>query len=59
MNEEILRSYGITHIVNWSSTAKCNSFDGIEYLCFPGIRTYKDMKGKGYQLACGSLVIII
>ncbi|KAL9184854.1 hypothetical protein ACHAXT_002631 [Thalassiosira profunda] len=32
-NEESLRSHGITHIIDWSKTARCNLFDGIDYLC--------------------------
>ena len=30
-------------MINWSPTVHCNIVDDIEYLCFTGIMTYKDL----------------
>lgn len=38
VNSKSLHEAGITHVVNWSSTAKCNVFDDIEYMCIQGVR---------------------
>lgn len=46
MNKESLYKNGITHVVNWSATAKCNDYDGIEYLCITVIRRYDQMKER-------------
>lgn len=43
MNEESLRKNGITHVINWSNSARCNRFDGIEYLCVEGITSQSEM----------------
>eukprot|EP01082_Thalassiosira_pseudonana_P009266 g8248.t1 g8248 contig29:82407-83444(-) len=43
MNEEGLREAGITHVINWSSSAKCNLFSGIKYLCVTGVRHKEDL----------------
>ena len=37
LNKEDLVENNITHIVNWSGTARCNVFDDIEYKCVFGI----------------------
>mmetsp|Transcript_17570 Transcript_17570/g.38038 ORF Transcript_17570/g.38038 Transcript_17570/m.38038 type:complete len:405 (+) Transcript_17570:216-1430(+) len=42
-NEESLHRNNITHVINWSPWAHCNVVDDIEYLCFTGILTYKQM----------------
>ena len=44
MNEESLRKNGITHVINWSNSARCNLFDGIEYLCLTGISGHEGMR---------------
>lgn len=44
MNEESLRKNGITHVINWSNSARCNLFDGIEYLCLTGISGREGMR---------------
>lgn len=43
LNEESLRENGITHIINWSNSARCNVFDGIEYLCISGVKSGKTL----------------
>ena len=37
LNHESLRKNGNTNVINWSSSAKCNAFDDIEYMCIRGI----------------------
>lgn len=38
-NRVALEKHGITHIINWSNSAKCNLFDDeFIYLCIRGIR---------------------
>ena len=44
LNQESLRKNGITHIVNWSNTAKCNAVEGIEYMCVSGISSSRDIR---------------
>lgn len=46
MNHEALQRHGITHIINWSSTARCNVFSDFEYLCIPGIDNYEAMNAN-------------
>ena len=36
-NHVSIKRDGITHIINWSGTAKCNLFKDIEYLCIEGV----------------------
>ncbi|KAL3796112.1 hypothetical protein HJC23_000615 [Cyclotella cryptica] len=43
LNKESLLNKNITHVVNWSNSARCNVVDGIEYLCVRGIRDRTDM----------------
>ncbi|KAL7520826.1 hypothetical protein ACHAWX_005529, partial [Stephanocyclus meneghinianus] len=43
LNRESLLEQNITHVVNWSNSARCNVIDGVEYLCVRGIRVRKDM----------------
>mmetsp|Transcript_36957 Transcript_36957/g.66479 ORF Transcript_36957/g.66479 Transcript_36957/m.66479 type:complete len:357 (-) Transcript_36957:57-1127(-) len=43
MNLEALQRNNITHVINWSSTARCNIFSEINYLCIPNISGYKAM----------------
>lgn len=43
LNEKSLHENGITHVINWSSKAKCNIFDGIEYLCMDDTKTKNKM----------------
>lgn len=42
-NQEALHRNGITHIIGWSPTARCNDFDEIHYLCIPNILQYNDL----------------
>ena len=43
-NREALEKHGITHIINWSSSAKCSLFDDkFIYLCISGVRGNKGM----------------
>jgi len=44
LNQKALVANNITHVVNWSSSARCNVFEGIEYRCFQGISGRMDMK---------------
>eukprot|EP00984_Skeletonema_dohrnii_P020095 scaffold9709_cov126-Skeletonema_dohrnii-CCMP3373.AAC.6 len=44
LNKKALMANNITHVVNWSSSARCNVFGGIEYRCFQGISGRMDMK---------------
>lgn len=32
-------------MINWSSSAKCNAFDDIEYMCIRGITGPSEMRG--------------
>ena len=43
MNQEFFHKNGVTHVINWSSSARCNVFDDIEYLCMSGIRGHTGM----------------
>ncbi len=39
LNHKSLQEHGITHVINWSSsTASCNVFEDVEYLCIQNIR---------------------
>ena len=44
MNEKALKEYGITDIISWSTTAKCNNYPFIKYMCFTNVSNYGDMK---------------
>lgn len=44
MNHQSLKENGITHIINWSSSAKCHSFPDIQYLCYGDIRSPNEME---------------
>lgn len=37
MNYKTVQENEITHVINWSSSAKCNAFNDIEYMCIAGI----------------------
>ena len=43
LNENAIRARNITHVVNWSSTARCNVWGDINYLCIYGLRERSDM----------------
>jgi hypothetical protein len=43
LNKKSLLEHNITHVVNWSNSARCDVFDGIQYLCVEGIRGRDDM----------------
>lgn len=43
MNQEALHRNGITHVVSWSPTARCDVFPSVHYLCVHDILNYKDM----------------
>ena len=43
LNENAIRARNITHVVNWSSTARCNVWGDINYLCIYGLRGRSDM----------------
>ena len=38
LNKESLVKNRITHVVDWSNTARCNVFDNLQYLCISNIR---------------------
>jgi len=38
LNHKALHEAGITNVINWSSTARCNVFADMEYMCIKGIR---------------------
>ena len=43
-NRVALEKHGITHIINWSNSAKCNLFDDMFiYLCISEVRGKKGM----------------
>ena len=43
-NRVALEKHGITHIINWSNSAKCNLFDDkFIYLCIGGVRGSRGM----------------
>ena len=44
MNEESLKQHGITHVISWSATAKCNNFGNMHYMCITDVSDYIDMK---------------
>lgn len=44
LNHKSLHKMGITNVINWSSTARCNVFDDIEYMCIEGVRGGNDMQ---------------
>jgi hypothetical protein len=44
LNHEALRKNGITHVINWSPSAKCNTFDDMEYMCISGVRGDHSMR---------------
>lgn len=46
LNHEALRENGITHVINWSPSAKCNTFDDMEYMCISGVRGDHSMRGQ-------------
>ena len=37
MNFKTIQENEISHVINWSSSAKCNAFTNIEYMCVTGI----------------------
>ena len=43
LNRKSLVANNITHVVNWSSTARCNVFKDIKYRCILGLRGRSDM----------------
>ena len=43
-NHASIKKDGITHIINWSNTAKCNLFKDFEYLCVSGVLGESEMK---------------
>ncbi|KAL7477329.1 hypothetical protein ACHAW6_003135 [Cyclotella cf. meneghiniana] len=43
LNKDSLLRHNITHVVNWSNSARCYVVEGIEYLCLHGIRSREDM----------------
>ena len=43
LNHTALKSHNITHIVNWSSTSRCDVWDDIQYECIIGLRSMIDM----------------
>ena len=43
-NHASIKKDGITHIINWSNTAKCNLFKDFEYLCVSGVSGESEMK---------------
>ena len=45
LNHDSLRKNGITEVINWSSSAKCNTFDDFEYMCISGVRGSHGMRG--------------
>ncbi|KAL3774440.1 hypothetical protein ACHAW5_004101 [Stephanodiscus triporus] len=50
LNHDSLRKNGITQVINLSSSAKCNTFDDIEYMCISGLRTRQQMRGRLAEL---------
>jgi hypothetical protein len=50
MNHQSLQKNGITHIINWSSSAKCHSFTDIHYLCYTDIRSPTEMERRVDEL---------
>ncbi|KAL3808752.1 hypothetical protein ACHAXA_010945 [Cyclostephanos tholiformis] len=42
-NEASLQENGITHIFNWSHSARCDMFDNIEYICITDVSGNKGM----------------
>lgn len=45
LNHESLHNDGITNVINWSASAKCNAFDDIEYMCIRDISGRSAMRG--------------
>ncbi|KAL7452679.1 hypothetical protein ACHAWC_004402, partial [Mediolabrus comicus] len=43
LNHTALKFHNITHIVNWSSTSRCDVWDDIQYECIIGLRSMIDM----------------
>jgi len=43
MNEEALHRNGITHVVSWSPTARCDVFSSVHYLCVHDVLNARDM----------------
>lgn len=37
LNHQSLKEYNITHVVNWSTSARCDVWEDMEYLCVTGI----------------------
>ena len=37
MNFKSIQQNEITHVINWSSSAKCDAFTNIQYMCITGI----------------------
>jgi hypothetical protein len=50
LNHESLRKNRITYVINWSSSAKCNAFDDIEYMCISGVSGRSGMRGHLEEL---------
>jgi len=42
-NHASIKREGITHIINWSNTAKCHLFKDVEYFCAEGVAGETDM----------------
>jgi len=43
LNDEALEEYGITDIIDWSMTSKCNLYDEkFDYMCIYGVRSEAD-----------------
>jgi len=43
MNRESLHRHGITHVVSWSPTARCDVFPEIDYLCIHNVLNFNHM----------------
>ncbi len=43
MNQESITKNGITHIINFSRSARCDVYDNIEYLCFRSVAGRAEM----------------
>ena len=43
LNYKSLINKKITHVINWSPSAKCNTFKDVEYMCITGISGRSDM----------------
>ena len=50
LNEKLIRARNITHVVNWSMTARCDVWGGINYLCIDGVHGHDDMSRQVEKL---------